>query len=332
MKLRSVWVVMVASTMLAISTQTDLAFAALSSITSNSSPQSISSGSWIVFAGANSSSPSTGLPFANTPWAQSCAAASQISKTVNAGAWTNTGRSIVLNDVTNLTVGMAVTGTGISGSGTNRITTISVANKRITLTSGVSTSALNTTLYFDAAATVNGGWSTSTTKISVSLDITTGIGVGMTVTGTGIINSGTNTVAAINTGSRTITLTTGGNTSVSNTVLVFKNAPICTNTFSEMFNVNNTGTIDVAKVSFTLSSGSVSLQKCSVAWTEISGAGSCVGGTATSITANGISQTFAVPAGGTIRLRAVSSVANAATTISVAVSTADLRPAVNTNQ
>ena len=339
MKVRSVWVAIVASVMLAVSTQTDLAFASLLSVTSNSSPQSISTGSWTVFAGSGPNSTATGSDYGPiTPWTQSCSGGGSITKTINDNSWSNGNRTITLSDTSGLAIEMSVTGSGINVGGTpNRITGIS--GNAITLNNGSNSSANGTVLTFTIQAMVtDSNWTPtgtgSSNKTKVRVDSILLITSGMTVTGTGIVNSGTNTVASTSSsgGSKYVTLTTGGNSSAANTILTFNSAPVCTNTYSEMFSVNNTGTIDVAKVAFTLSSGSITLQKCSVSWTEIAGVGNCVGGTPSTVTANGISQTLSVTAGGTVRLRAVSSAANASTTISVAVSTADLRPSVNVNQ
>ena len=339
MKLRSVWVVVVASTMLAISTQTDLAFASITSVISNTNPQSISSGTWTVFAGFGPNSTATGSAYGPiTPWTQSCIGGSQITKTINDNSWSNGNRTITLNNTSGLAIGMSVTGSGINVGGTpNRITGIS--GTAITLNNGSNTSANGTVLTFGIQAMVtDSNWtptgSGSSNKTKVRVDSILLITNGMTVAGSGIVNSGTNTVASTSTsgGSKYVTLTTGGNSSTSNTILTFNSASVCTDTYSEMFSVNNTGTIDVAKIAFTLSSANVTLSSCSVTWTETSGAGSCTGGTETSITANGVSQTLSVPAGGTIRLRAASSVSGASTTISVAVSTADLQASVINSQ
>ncbi len=336
MKLRSVWVVVVASTMLAMSTQTDLAFASLLSVAKNSSAQSISTGSWTVFAGSGSSSTATGLPYGSiTPWTQSCSGGGSITKTINDNSWSNGNRTITLSNTSGLAIGMSVTGSGINVGGTpNRIT--GVSGNSITLNNGSNSSANGTVLTFTIQAMVtDSNWSPtgtgSSNKTKVRVDSILLITSGMTVTGTGIVNSGTNTVASTSSsgGSKYVTLTTGGNSSTANTILTFNTAPVCTDSYSEFFSLNNTGTIDVLKVAITTSSPSMTIQSCSGTWSE---AARTCSGTINSITPSAVSQALPVAAGGTVRLRAVSSVAGATTTISVAVSTSDLRAATNTNQ
>ena len=347
---------MVASTMLAMSTQTDLAFAALSSITSNSSPQSITTGSWVVFAGATPSSSASAAGYSVTPMTQgSCvpSGGSQLSKTISTtfSNGNSSYRKVALNDVTGITKGMVVTessSNNIVNSGTNRVTNINTETLEITLTTGSQNNGSvhnsgSGTLYFDVAAMITSStWATvgGIPARQATLDMTTGLANNMLVSDPinlpGIVNNGTNTVLSFSSNSKTVTLNIGGNSSPKDAILVFRTNGTCTPppaTYNEMFSVNNTGTIDVAKVAFTLSSASITLQKCSVPWTETAGVGSCIGGSATSVTANGISQTLSVTAGGTVRLRAVSSAANTSATITVIVSTADLpTPAVNVNQ
>ncbi|MCX6440203.1 MAG: hypothetical protein NTZ91_02715 [Actinobacteria bacterium] len=233
---------------------------------------------------------------------------------------------------------MAVTEDGINNivnSGTNRITDINTGSNLITLTTGGNSGGSGTTLYFDAAARIVSSWSNSSTRVTV--DFITGISSGMIVTGTRIVNSGSNTVSSVSTGNKTVTLSTGGNTSPQNTILVFKNAPVCSNTYNEFFSVNNTGTVDVAKVALTESSGTVVIQSCNTggvgtpyaAWDE--GARTC-GGVSNTVVTDGLSHPLSILAGDTVRLRALSSSGNTSTSISVSVSTSDLRSPTNTNQ
>ncbi len=337
MKVRSVCVWLMACTMLFIPAQTDLAFASLDAIKTSATAHSISTASWAVVAGANSSATATGAYGPITPWSQSCTSGSQVSRTIN-GSWTSSSKTVVLNDVSGLWIGMAVTEDGVNNivnSGTNRITNINTGSNLITLTTGGNSGGSGTTLYFDAAARIVSSWSNSSTRVTV--DVVTGISSGMTVTGTGIVNSGSNTVSSVSTGNKTVTLTTGGNTSPQNTILVFKNGQVCSNTYNEFFSVNNTGTVDVAKVALTESFGTVVIQSCNTggvgtpyaAWNE--GARTC-GGVINTVVTDGLSHALSVLAGGTVRLRAFSSSSDATTSISVSVSTSDLRDPTITNQ
>ncbi len=341
MKGRSAWLFAGGSMILLATFQADLAFASLLNASSYSTVQQISSGSWVVFPSANPSSIATGSAYGPiTPWAQSPCnpiAGSQLTKviTITFSNSRNNYKDVTLNDVTGLSVGMAVTesaGNNIVNSGTNLITDI-VGNK-ITLAKGTGPGVQNSgtgNLYFDVAATVaNSTWtpagSGSSNKVTVRVDMIALIVVGMSVTGTGIVNSGSNTVAGTSTssGNKYVTLAMGGNTSAKDIILVFRTADTCVfppPTYNEFFTLNSTGTIDVLKVALTTSSGLMTVQSCSGTWNE--SARTC-SGSISSIITDGLSHSLPISAGANIRLRVVSSAANTSTTISSSVTTSDL--------
>ena len=354
MKLRSVWVVVVASTMLAMSTQTDLAFASLFSVVSNSSPQSISSGSWSAVAGVDSNvtnADRAGNTYSMT-LTSSCSTASAITR-VSTGSWASGTIITLTTPWTGLQKGYLVTGSGIfnsysigspPSSSTARIKNLLPGNK-IELDSGGNTGT--GTLTFTISKEVDnvsdfasGGSSNDGRIIKVKDSDITDLTVGMTITGD-IASSGTNTIISIPASpTRTFITATGTNTD-NNQYLAFTPAQVCTST-SSYFTVKNTGDIAINSMSITQSGTSLSSGNTTT-WTTCSGlsdeaAETCSVAPTTILTATSASgaQQLNVPLAPNawIRVRAVSSAAGAGLTLSVSVSvaTSDLRTGINTNQ
>ena len=345
MKVRSVCVSFMACTMLLMTAQTDLAFASLAAVRTSSTELSITSASWAVVAGANSSATATGAYGPITPWSQSCTnTASPAITKKQTTSWNN--RKASFTNVTGLRVGYIIIGARPSSpSTTYRIKAI--VGNQVEVDSGGNSpnSSNNTTLTFEVAKRVNGSnWENYLGVVDATVNVdeaTDDLSTGMTVSGSGITNSGSNTILLLNYGgvnNKKITLAQGLNTSADSTILTFDSfVTTCTDSYNEFFSVNNTGTVDVAKVALTESSGTVVIQSCNTggvgtpyaAWDE--GARTC-GGVINTVVTDGLSHTLSVLAGGTVRLRALSSSGNTSTSISVSVSTSDLRSPTNTNQ
>ena len=227
--------------------------------------------------------------------------------------------------------------------GTGNGLAITPTNLRQTCTTNVTK---NTT------AVVSGGTSRVLTFSNV-----TGLSNGMTVTGQGIVNPGVTTITSRSLPNNTVTLSDGPETTSVGAAITFSSG--CTNTYDSFIYLNNTGDIDISKVTFsqvvtTTSSYTMSIRSCNVggvgtaiaAWTipAVPATPTCAGtintilasvvsgGTATPTTV--ASYSIPIPAGTSIQLRVLSSFATSATkttTISVSVITSDLRASTNTN-
>lgn len=328
MRRKSVWAVLTALTMLFGTSQIDLAYASISALSYSSTVQTVGVASWSVSASASQGASAGGAAYGViTPWSQTCSPAPRITKVV-ASTWNPSKTVVTLSNTTSLIVGMVVSGTNIGSSGVARITVIS--GSTITLDKGSNTSAIGVVLTFDLAAkTATGTWSTGITKITIPVDQVTGLTAGMFVSGSGITNSGTNTIASV--GLTTITLTQGGNTSANNTILTFLSPLACVDTYDDFFYLNNTGTIDVSSVAITVTStpgGTMTIQSCSGTWNEPAHTCSV---TPTVFVADGASHSMPISAGANVRLRILSSSSGATASVSVAVSTSDLRASTSTN-
>ena len=351
MKRRSVWVVVVTSMMLLVTTQADLAYAGLKSITRNATAQGISSGTWGAVAGIDQNV--TSADRAGSAYAMSlssvCTSGSDITKTTS-GSWATSGTIITLNDLTGLQVGYLVTGVGIANSyvlGTDpassvqRIKTL-LSGNRIELTSGINTSVSGTVLTFTVAKQLNkvfdsvaGG--TNDRKLIETFETVTDLVVGMVLRGTNIINTGTNTIASFTTSNRFITAA-GPNTD-SNQIIAFSIAPVCTS--SSFFTLKNTGDLAINSMSITqtgtaLSTGNtITWSTCSGTWTESTGACSTAPVTVLTTTSSSGAQQLALPLspGQSVRIQTILTPASGSTTlnISVSVSTTDLVAATTSN-
>ena len=355
MKRRSVWVVAVASMMLLVTSQADLAFAGLKSLSRNSSAQGISSGTWAAVAGVDqnvTSADRAGSAYSVT-LTSICSSSSTLTRSTT-GSVAGSGKIITLTTaVTGLEVGYLVTGTGIASTyplGTDPLSSVQriasfpdgANGFRIQLANGTSTSASGTTLTFTIAKQLNrvfdsvsGG--TNDRKGIETIETTSDLVLGMTVRGNNLTNSGTNTITAITTSIRFIVAS--GPTTDNNQILAFSNAPTCT--YSTFFTLKNTGDLPINSMSITqtgtaLSGGNtITWSTCSGTWTEAAGTCSV---TPTSIltttSSSGAQQlTLTLAPGAWVRVEAESTPAGASATlnISVSVATTDVRAATNTN-
>jgi len=355
MKRRSVWVVAVASMMLLATSQTDLAFAGVNARAIHSTPHLITSGSWAAVAGVDqnvTSADRAGNAYSVT-LTSICSATSTLTRTTT-GSVTGSGKIITLTTaVIGLEVGYLVTGTGIANTyplSTDPLSSVQRIQSfpdgangfRIRLTSGTSTSTSGTILTFTIGKQLNkvfdsvsGG--TNDRKGIETIETTADLVAGMTVRGSGINNSGSNTIAVITTANRFITAT--GTNSDDNQILAFSNASVCT--YSSFFTLKNTGDLSINSMSITqtgsaLSGGNtITWSTCGGTWNEAAGTCSV---TPTSIltttSSSGAQQlTLTLAPGAWVRVEAESTPAGVSATlaISVSVSTTDLRTATNTN-
>jgi len=169
--------------------------------------------------------------------------------------------------------------------------------------------------------------------------------IGMSVSGTGIINPGTNTIVSIAplSGKVRITLAFGDNTSVKGTTLTFTGSQsVCTTTYESFFSVNNLGSLNVSSINFqqtitSTSGGSMSILSCntggvgtsSALWNESTGL--CAGTMNTilittrgallaSATSSITGYSLPITSGQSRRLKIVSSQASRSSSISVSIS------------
>ncbi|MBF8251813.1 MAG: hypothetical protein HW379_155 [Actinobacteria bacterium] len=350
MKRRSVWVVVVTSMMLLTTSQADLAYAGLKSITRNVTPQGISSGTWGAVAGVDqtvTSADRAGSAYAMN-LSSTCTSGSDITKTTS-GSWTS-GTIITLNDVIGLQVGYLVTGVGIANSypvGTDPLSSVQriktlLSGNRIELTNGTSTSASGSTLTFTVAKRLNKVRDSVTGGVNDRKEIETvesvsDLVVGMVLRGANIFNSGTNTIVAL-TASNRFDTATGPNTD-SNQIIAFTSPSGCTS--SSFFTLKNTGDLAINSMSITqtgtaLSAGNtLTWSTCSGTWTESTGACSTTAVTVLTTTSSSGAQqlTLALTPGQSVRIKTHLTPASGSTTlnISVSVSTSDLSPATTSN-
>jgi uncharacterized delta-60 repeat protein len=110
--------------------------------------------------------------------------------------------TIILDDVTGLLVGQAITGTGITNGTT--VSAIDVPNRKITLSRDhdgvVRASPVNYTFAYTIAGVAN-----SANNLELTLSTVDGLAVGNTVSGTGIITVGT-LITAINTSTKVVSI------------------------------------------------------------------------------------------------------------------------------
>ncbi len=355
MKRRSVWVVVVTSMMLLTTSQTDLAYAALKSASSNVTPQAISTGVWGAVAGVDQNV--TAADRAGSAYAMNlspvCTAGSALTRTTT-GSVTGSNRTITLTTaVTGLQVGYLVTGTGIANSYTLNSTPSSTSRRidsfpdgpdgfRIRFSSGTSTSASGTVLTFTIAKQMNvifdsvSGGSNDGKGIETIQDITD-LAVGMILRGSNINGSGTNTITSITTSRRFITAT-GPNTD-SNQIIAFSSVSVCTST--SFFTLKNTGDFAINSMSISQTGTAVSAgntltwSTCSGTWTESTGACSgTISSILTTTSSSGEQQlSLALTSGQSVRVKTHLTPASGSTTlnISVSVSTTDLASATTSN-
>ena len=354
MKRRSVWVVAVASMMLLATSQTDHAFAALKSLTNNSTPQNLSSASWAAVAGVDqnvTSADRAGNAYPMT-LTSSCSAGDAITRTTT-GSVTGSGRTITLTTaVTGLEVGYLVSGSGVSSSYSLNTNPSSSSRRidsfpdgpngfRIRFASGTSTTPSGTVLTFTIAKQIDNtldsnSSGTNDRKRIQTIETVSELEVGMTVRGSNIANSGTNTIVSFPSGSNDEFITASGPNIDNAQIIAFSNATVCT--YFSLFYLRNTGDTSINSMSITQTGSAVNGTN-TITWSTCSGSWSgstCSGSeaailTATTISPQQLTRTLAPMEG--VWIRAVSSPAGSGATlnISVSVSTSDLRAATNTN-
>ena len=199
--------------------------------------------------------------------------------------------------------------------------------------------------------TTTSGWSNSNSR--VTLNNITSLVVGMTVSGTGIKNSGTNTISAIDVGNKRVTLSAYPNTSSTGTTLTFSTVPVCVSSYDKFFSVINSGSYDIATLTIansvsTTSGNSIQLQSCNIggagtasaAWDEPNG--TCAGTINVIMTTIGAGAganspqsisgySLPISSGGSVRLRALSTQSGSSATVSIAVLNSDIRSSQDTN-
>ena len=175
---------------------------------------------------------------------------------------------------------------------------------------------------------------TSTNSSTITLLAVTNLAVGMIISTTTGIAAGTK-VTAINTTTKVITITPNTTAQLAKSVtLTFSGC------YQKYFNVNNIRSIalssfQISQVVNTTAPDSVTLQSCSLVWTEATGACS---GTITNIvvTTSGTSAFTTVvgalaATSGTVRLRALSNTSGRTSTVSINIARVNLRAAITTN-
>jgi hypothetical protein len=262
MKRRSVWVVAVASMMLLATSQTDHAFAALNSLTRNSTPQGISSASWAAVAGVDqnvTSADRAGSAY-SVPWTSTSSPAPctvihwALYESTTAERFQYSGTKVFVYYLDpNVMIGMPVSGPGIVANntlekidrsdGTIYLTMTlggNTTNKGGKLTFGVpsgfdnSSSAFNATTSPYPVSPEGPTWNSSSLDVNNVVRIQDSskfakLNVGMMVQeyidgaiGSRISNSGVNRIAEKLTDNR-IRLTYGGNSTLRYGELLFNN-------------------------------------------------------------------------------------------------------------
>jgi len=355
MKRRSVWVVVVTSMMLLTTSQADLAYAGLKSISRNVTAQGISSGTWGAVAGVDqnvTSADRAGAAYAMN-LSSTCTSGSTTTRTTT-GSVTGGGRTITLTTpVTGLKIGYLVTGTGVANSYSLNTSPSSNSRRissfpdgpdgfRIRFSNGTSTTPSGTTLTFTVAKqltaifdSVSGG-ANDGLGIETIEDVTD-LTVGMVIRGSNINNSGTNTITSITTSKRFITAT-GPNTD-SNQIIAFSSPAVCSS--SGFFTLKNTGDLAIDSMSITQTGTAVSAgntltwSTCSGTWTESTGSCSTTPVTVLTTTSSSGEQqlALALSPGQSVRIKTHLTPESGSTTlnISVSVSTSDLSPATTSN-
>ena len=375
MKRRSVWVVLVASLLLLTNSQTDLAFASLKASTNNSASLNISTAAWGAFAGFDANAALTGNAYGPiTPLSAAvsfCPGVPLYYITTDGGGWDDLGQKVKFQTSgwsNSIAVGMTITlNSGVNpvvstilavNYGTREITFSTTGNNPVIgnyadnyLTYVVGDASVSCCITTDYYLTTDGnGWSNSSKRVGLQTS-TAALAVGMTVTGTGIVSSGTNTIATIDNANNRVTLTLGPNTSPNYTTLKFSSAcpgaGVKSASLDAYFTIENSGNIAIQTLAITqtvtvTTTNSIKLQTCNVAgagtasaaWNE--NTGTCAGTintimTTTSAnspqTVSGYSMPLAI--GGDVRVRALSTQTGKTATIAVSVTTTDSRAARN---
>lgn len=190
------------------------------------------------------------------------------------------------------------------------------------------------------------GKTDSSKNVRVYIQTPNSLSIGMGVSGVGIINSGTNTIVAIEYKSGKddrVTLAQGPNTSIQGTTLTFTSSQnVCTTTYESFFSINNLGSLNASSINFqqtitSTSGGSMSILSCntggagtsSALWNETTG--QCSGTINTILlTTRGSSSASAASTitgynlpiipGQSNRLKIISSQANRSSSISISIS------------
>ena len=177
---------------------------------------------------------------------------------------------------------------------------------------------------------------TAINSSTIILDVTptANLVVGMIISTTTGIAAGTK-VTAINTGTRTITITPVTTAAINKSaILTFSGC------YQAYFNVNNIGSLALASFQIsqavtTAAPDSITLQSCSLIWTEATGA--CSGTITNIVVTNSGTSAFTTVTGalavstGTVRLRALSNTGGQTSTVSINIARVNLRAAITTN-
>ena len=354
MRLKSVCAVLVALTMLLMTSQTDFAFASLAGFTENSSAQSIATASWAAVAGIDSNVTSADRAGSSYPMtlSTSCSSGAAITR-ITTGSVSDNGKTITLTTaVTGLAVGYLVSGSGVSssyplgtdpGASSRRIESFPGGPTGFTIrfSNGTSTTPSGTVLTFTIAKQIDktldsNSSGTNDRKRIQTIETVSDLTVGMTVRGTNIANSGTNTIVSFPSGSNFQFITTSGPNIESGQIIAFSNTTVCT--YFSLFYLKNTGDISINSMSITQTGSAVNGTN-TITWSTCSGSWSgstCSGSevsilTATTISPQQLTRTLAPLEG--VWIRAISSPAGSGATLNVgvSVSTSDLAPATNNN-
>ena len=175
---------------------------------------------------------------------------------------------------------------------------------------------------------------TSTNSSTITLLAVTNLAVGMIISTTTGIAAGTK-VTAINTTTKVITITPNTTAQLAKSVtLTFSGC------YQKYFNVNNIRSIALASFQIsqtvnTTAPDSITLQSCSLIWTEATGA--CSGTITNIVVTNSGTSAFTTVTGalaatsGTVRLRALCNTSGCTSTVSINIARVNLRAAITTN-
>ena len=228
----------------------------------------------------------------------------------------------------------AILGSAISPS-------LSVNSGNYGAVAGASSAATTTSAYvvdtMVSSCSFNQTTTNSTTpnnSSTISLQAVTNLAVGMIISTRTGIAAGTK-VTAINTGTKVITITPNTTAQLAKSVtLTFSGC------YQKYFNVNNIGSIALSSFQIqqtvdTTSPDSITLQSCSLTWTEATGA--CSGTITNLVVTNSGTSAFTTVTGvlaastGTVRLRALSNTGGQTSTVSINVAQVNLRAPITTN-
>jgi hypothetical protein len=197
--------------------------AVVSSKVSNSAAQVIGSGTWSVFPGSNLSFSPSLIPN-GTAYSSTTSTSSTCSSITRTSTTAIASKTLTLNDVTNLVIGMAVTWPG----GSNEISSINVGTSQITLKTGNPSAMSGTIFTFTVAGCFSSFFSInnngSTDILTISITQTTNVSGGATmkfqscnVSGVGSANIAWNETTNTCPGTVNTILTTVGSGSGTNT-------------------------------------------------------------------------------------------------------------------